>query len=427
MVLRQAIVAGFDWVDLETDVANEIPRFKNVKRIISYHNLREMPSDLEDIYRDMCGQDADVIKVAVSAKHPLDNLRILGLLHNAPKPTVAFCTGDLGFPSRILAGKYGAPFTYAAFNKERTIALNIPSFQEIKKVYQFQHVNPATEVFGIIGDPVAHSLSPLLHNAAFHEMGFNGVYLPFRVPRAALPQFLSSFDQIPVRGYSVTIPHKEAALVVARSAEQAATAVGATNTLIREADGFMAYNTDFQAARDSLRSNLPLDPEGQPMRLDGQTVLILGAGGIAHAVAHALHREGALVTIANRTLERAQKLAEEVGCRFVVWDARNTVSCSILINCTSVGMHPDVDEMPIHPSFLKGDLVVFDTIYTPENTFMIKEARERGCHVITGLDMFVRQAELQCQLFTGRPPPPGLMMATAKRALSPVSLPEEET
>jgi 3-dehydroquinate dehydratase/shikimate dehydrogenase len=425
-VLRQAIVAGFDWVDLETDVANAIPRFRNVKRIVSYHNLREVPADLEDIFRDMCGQDADVLKLAVCAKHPLDNLRVLGLLQSAPRPTVAFCVGDLGFPSRILAGKYGAPFTYAAFNKERTIALNIPSFQEMKKVYHYQDVNSATEVFGLIGDPVAHSLSPVLHNAAFQALGINAVYVPFRVPRGLLPQFLTSFDNVPVRGYSVTIPQKEAALVTVKSAQPEASAVGAANTLIRAPDGFMAHNTDYQAARDSLVNNLPLDPEGRPIHLDGQTVLLLGAGGVAHAVAHALHREGALVTIANRTLERAQELAGQVGCRFIVWDARNTVNCSILVNCTSVGMYPDMDEMPIHPSFLKGDLMVFDTIYTPENTLLIKEARDRGCQVLTGLDMFVRQAELQFQLFTGRSPAPGFMLELAKRALSPVSLPEEE-
>src|SRR5262249_37429689 len=131
MLLRQAIVAGFDWVDLETDVAHDIRRFKDVKRVISYHNMQEVPADLEKIYRRLCAQDADVVKIAVRAQDPADNLRILDLLKDAPKPTVAICLGDLGTPSRVLAGKFGAPWTYGAFNKERGIAPGILSFDEL--------------------------------------------------------------------------------------------------------------------------------------------------------------------------------------------------------------------------------------------------------------------------------------------------------
>src|SRR6202022_3516154 len=137
---RQAVVAGFDWVDLETDVADEIRRFGQVKRIISYHNLREVPADLEKIHAKMCGEDPEVVKIAVSAQQPADNLRILDLLKDSARPTVAFCLGDMGFPSRILAAKYGAPFAYAAFNKERTIALGIPSFEEMQHIYHYHRL-----------------------------------------------------------------------------------------------------------------------------------------------------------------------------------------------------------------------------------------------------------------------------------------------
>src|SRR5262249_54905700 len=146
----------------------------------------------------------------------------------------------------------------------------------------------------------------------------------------------------------------------------------------------------------------------------------------AHAIAHALQREGALVTITNRTAERALKLKEEVGCRVCDWEARNSIACELLVNCTSVGMHPNVDEMAIHPSFLKPGLMVFDTVYTPETTLLIREARSRGCHVLTGVDMFVRQAALQFQLFTGQEAPVELMRSVVKRALSPVVVRDEE-
>jgi 3-dehydroquinate dehydratase/shikimate dehydrogenase len=426
MLLRQAIVAGFDWVDLETDIADDIRRFKDVKRIISYHNMREVPGDLEQIHQHMCTQDADVIKIAVRAQQPGDNLRVLRLLKKASRPTVALCMGDLGGPSRILGARYGAPFTYAAFNKERGIAPGIPAFEELKKVYFYDQINADTAIYAVIGDPVAHSLSPLIHNTAFRHLGLNAVYIPIRVPRGDLAGFLKEFDRLPVHGYSVTIPHKEAALTVARDREDAADWIGAANTLVRTDHGFAAHNTDYQAALDSLTANLPPAPDGSMPTLHSRAALLLGAGGVARAVAHVLQRAGALLTVTNRTPERALKLKEEVGCRVCDWEARNSISCDLLVNCTSVGMHPNIDEMAIHPSFLKPGLMVFDTVYTPETTLLIREARSRGCHVLTGVDMFVRQAALQFQLFTGKPAPIDLMRSVVKRALSPVTVRDQE-
>jgi 3-dehydroquinate dehydratase / shikimate dehydrogenase len=427
MLLRQAIVAGFDWVDLETDVADEIRRFKNVRRIVSYHNLREVPAELEEIYARLCEQDPDVIKIAVTAQQPADNLRVLKLLRNAPKPTVAFCMGDYGVPSRILGAKFGAPFTYAAFNKERGIAPGILSFDELSHVYHYNRIDAGTKVYGILGDPVAHSLSPLIHNTAFQKLGINAVYIPFRVPRTRLEQFVKDFDSLPVQGYSVTIPHKEAAATLASERDPAVALTQSANTLVRDEQGhFTAYNTDFQAARDSLLAHLPPGTDSSPTALQGRTALLLGAGGVARSVAHALHREGVMLSISNRTPERTQRLAEEVGCRAIDWAARHSVVCDTLINCTSVGMHPNMDENPIHPSFLKPGLVVMDAVYTPEQTLLIKEARNRGCHVLTGVDMFVRQAALQFELFTGRQAPVELMREVVQRALSPIALHDED-
>jgi 3-dehydroquinate dehydratase/shikimate dehydrogenase len=425
MLLRQAIVAGFDWVDLETDLADEIRRFKNVKRIVSYHNLQEVPADLEATYERMCGQDPDVIKIAVTAQRPADNLRVLKLLQGAPRPTVAFCMGDFGVPSRILAGKFGAPFTYAAFNKERTLAPGIVSFDEMQRVYHYDEINRVTEVYGVIGDPVGHSLSPLIHNAVFRKLGVNAVYLPFRVPRGELEPFLNSFDKVPVRGYSVTIPHKEAAAEAADHQNSVAARVQSANTLVRGSDGFTAYNTDGEAALESIKANLLTTQADQEPTVAGRMVLLLGAGGVARSIAFALHDAGAYVSITNRTAEKAQALAEAVGCRHIPWEARNSAIFDTLVNCTSVGMHPELDEMPVHPSVLKPELAVFDVVYNPENTLLIKEARDRGCRVLTGVDMFVRQAALQVRLFTNREPPLEEMRKLVRRALSPVTIREE--
>jgi 3-dehydroquinate dehydratase/shikimate dehydrogenase len=421
-LLKEAVLAGFDYVDLETDIAGNVRRFGKVQRIVSYHNTQEVPPDLEEIYAKMCKQDADVLKVCVAAQAPADNLRVLNLLKNAPKPTVAFCMGELGVPSRLLAAKFGAPFIYGAFNKDYRVAPGILSYDELTKIYFADRVNADTHIFGVIGDPVAHSLSPAIHNAAFRVQGLNCLYLPFQVPRGQLPAFLKAYDALPVRGYSVTIPHKEAAAQLAHRKDEAVTTTHSANTLIRTKEGFSAYTTDYAAAHDSLIAIMPPDSDGTPMTLEKRLVLILGAGGVARAVAHALHKAGALVAITNRTNERAKALATEIQGRVIDWNARHSALCDILINCTSVGMHPNVDDTPLHPSYLKPGLTVLDTVYTPETTLLVKEARLRGCHVQTGVDMFVRQAALQFKLFTGRDAPMDVMRKVVKRALSPVTV-----
>jgi 3-dehydroquinate dehydratase/shikimate dehydrogenase len=425
-LLRQCIVSGFDWVDLETDVADLIPRFGKVKRIVSYHNMREVPADLEKIHEKICQQDADVVKLAVRATQVGDGVRVLNLMKDPPMPTVALAMGDLGMPTRLLGARLGAPFTYAAFNKERGIAPGLFSFDELRRLYFYEQIDAETKVFGVIGDPVGHSLSPLLHNHAFRHLGINAVYLPFRVPRGELAAFLKAYEQIPVQGYSVTIPHKEAAAELAQHKDDTVHVTKAANTLVRGDDGFRAYNTDYQGVLETLQANLPPGPDNTPVRLESLTALVVGAGGIARSVAHALHRAHAPVTITNRTTKRAHELAAEVGCRTVEWDARHSVLCDLLINCTPVGMHPNLDESPMHHSYFKEGLTVFDTIYTPETTLMVKEAKSRGAHIITGVDLFVRQAALQFKLFTGREAPLEFMRQLAKRALSPVAVRESE-
>src|SRR5438874_4314400 len=258
IILRQAIVSGaFEWVDLETDIATTIPRFGPVKRIISYHNLTETPADLEGIYTNMLRQDGDVYKIAVSAQTPFDVVRVLKLQQSAPKPTVAFCMGDIGQASRFLALKYGAPWIYAAFNKERGIAPGLPSMEDFKTTYPVRSIKPDTRVYGVVGDPVGHSFSPLLHNHLFQRLKVNAIYLPFRVPRGHLPQAVEEYNAIPVSGYSVTIPHKEAAAGLAREKEMNVESTGAANTLVRRDDGrFSAANTDYTAAVESLKAFL---------------------------------------------------------------------------------------------------------------------------------------------------------------------------
>ncbi len=426
MLLRQAVVAGFDYVDLEIDTADKIRRFGKVKRIVSYHNFQETPADLEERYKAMCALDADVIKIAVMSQKTGDNLRVLNLLKDAPKPTVVLCMGEIGQCTRILNARQGAPFTYATFNPERALVPGMIPYKELSKTYHYEDITPETRVFGVIGDPVGHSLSPLIHNGAFRHLKIDAVYVPFRVPRGELTPFLTNFQALPIDGLSVTIPHKEHAAKFAATKDAAVEKTGAANTLVFQNGVCKASNTDLRAAIESLKIAISKIDGNDVVPLAKRTVLLLGAGGAARSIAYGLAEEGCQLIIANRTAERAHKLAADVGCRNIEWAARHGVVCDTVVNATAIGMHPNIDESPLHNSFLRPGMLVFDSVYTPETTLLLREAAERGCHVLGGVDMFVRQAGLQFKLFTGQEPPLDVMMTLVRRALSPVNYAKEE-
>jgi 3-dehydroquinate dehydratase/shikimate dehydrogenase len=232
------------------------------------------------------------------------------------------------------------------------------------------------------------------------------VYLPFRIPAGELQKTLTEHEWLDVRGYSVTIPHKQAALEFAQNKDPASVEIGAANTLFRDSDGnWNCSNTDYNAALASLQLGLnrDVDPIEKQPDLSGKRVLMLGAGGVARAVGLGVVHSGGELTITNRTVERAEKLATELNCQYVEWDQRRTVVVDVLVNCTSVGMHPNLDETPYPADQLTAGMLVFDTIYTPEETMLLKQAAERGCPTVSGMEMFVRQAAAQFEQFTARP------------------------
>jgi 3-dehydroquinate dehydratase/shikimate dehydrogenase len=419
MLLRSAIAEGVDYVDLEDDVAAMIPRFGKTKRIVSVHDFRKTPDDLEEIHARLASLDADVVKIATTANQTHDNLRVLQLMRGAKVPTVAICMGDIGTPSRILAGRFGAPFTFATFHHERTLAPGQLSFQQMTEIYHYDRIDRDTVVYGVIGDPIGHSLSPIVHNAAFRRLGINAVYVPFRVPREHLAQFMEDAPALGIKGLSITIPHKEAVLKRLSAQDASMAGIGAVNTvLLGDNGGLTGYNTDHQAGLDSLQQAL-CDHRGRRGAFDGQTALVLGAGGAAKAIGFGLKQMGAHVVIAGRTGQRAQQLADSLKCKTVDWHNRYAVQPDLLINCTPVGMHPNVDATPYDKHHLRPSMVVFDTVYNPENTLLVKEAQSQSCTVVTGVDMFVRQACLQFKLFTGQEAPSDLMREVLKRAIGP--------
>ncbi len=419
MLLRQAIAAGVEYVDLEEDIASSVPRFGKTKRIISYHNFQETPEDLNHLHARLSALNADIVKIATMAHSPHDNLRLMRLMRAARVPTVAFCMGEFGQPSRILAGKFGAPFTYSTFHAERTMAPGQLSYQQMKEIYRYEKINQATEVYGVIADPISHSLSPQIHNAAFDTQDLNKVYVPFRVRPEDLTQFMHDCRELGIRGLSVTIPHKEEILHHKTKCDVGTEEIGAANTLIWSGDDRIAYNTDYRAAMaglDDLFGGNEKDGSG----LKDKDALILGAGGAAKAIAVGLSRREAKIVIASRTVERADELAQRCKGRSIGWGSRHTVPCDLIVNCTPVGMHPHLDETPYEQKHLRPETVVFDTVYNPEHTLFLKQAREAGCRVITGVDMFIGQAALQYKLFTGQEAPTAAMREVFRRSISAV-------
>jgi len=421
-LLRAAIVAGAEYVDLEDDIASSIPRYGETKRIVSHHNFDETPDDVEQIHKRMCQKDPDIVKLVTMANSLTDCVRLLKIVEGSQVPTIAFCMGELGMPSRVLCAKYGSPFTYASFSNERELAPGQISFDEMMNVYRFDEINSKTKVYGVIGDPIAHTLGPLIHNAAFKSEKINSVYLPFRVGADQLQDTLDSFAWLDVKGCSVTIPHKVAVMSIADRFDNAAEVIGASNTLFQDGHGaWRAANTDLEAALASLKFGMD-DSDFGDSTLQGKRVLMLGAGGVARAIGFGMSRAGAALTITNRTHDKAVKLAEQLGCQQLQWENRGSMFCDILINCTPVGMHPDVDESPFPMHWLRDNIMVFDTIYHPENTLLLKQARERNCKTVSGVEMFVNQAAAQFERFTGRAAPRDVMRDALRRGISPVNV-----
>ncbi|QDU64492.1 Shikimate dehydrogenase [Planctomycetes bacterium Pan216] len=411
-LLRDACRAGFDYVDLEEDIAHHIPREGDAKRLISYHDMLGMPDNLPTLAHQLEAGDADVLKIAVMPQRVADTFRLLRWATSRKVPALVIAMGDLGVASRILNAKVGSPFTFAAADVASVVAPGMLTLAELRDVYHYPSIGADTRVFGVIGDPIAQSLSPKVHNAAFAADGQDTVYVPFRVPEEELDEFMAEATAFGIEGLSVTIPHKQRLLRHGDVRDPLVSAAHSSNTWVHAEGRRALFNTDGPAvlhALEQLRGTTVLE---------NVTALILGAGGVSRTIAVVLGDAGAQVVLANRTRERAEALAKEVGVDAVDWEERGAVACDLLVNATKVGMVPKIDETPFPEASLREGMVVFDTVYNPERTKLIESAAARGCQVVTGAEMFVHQAEAQYRLFTGRAPKRGLMLEVVRQAFA---------
>ena len=421
-LIRTAIAHGVDYIDLEWDIAEKVPRYGNTQRIISYHNFDETPDNLPKIHKRLQKCDPDIIKLVTTANNPIDNIRVLRLCRDSTVPTVAFCMGEMGVTSRILCGRFGSPMTYATFHPDRQLAPGQLTYQQMQEVYRYDEITPKTKILGVIADPVAHSFSPRVHNACLRDAGLDMLYLPFRVPPENLKEFVNCCPEMGIRGLSVTIPHKETILKSLNSLDDSVAAIKAANTVVFKGSTASGYNTDCKAAVscivDHVRDANPEEELSAEQPLGGKRICLLGAGGVARAIAFGLNQAGAEVKICARDPRKAEQLADEMKCKSIDWVLRKDHDCQYLVNCTPVGMHPKMDETPFEQDWHDRHTVIFDTIYNPSRTLFIKHAREAGCETITGVDMFARQAAEQFKLFTGKEANEETILYEVKRALS---------
>ncbi|GJQ58412.1 MAG: shikimate dehydrogenase (NADP(+)) [Candidatus Scalindua sp.] len=400
-LLQRAIDLRFEYVDVEHDSMMHIIRRDYSKIIASYHNFQETPHGINQVYDKICQCKPDIVKIVTYAHDITDNIRIFELLKSAHLPIISFCMGENGHISRILTRKFGGFLTFASLSKGKESAPGQLTFQELTDTYHFKKSNKETKVYGIVGNPVSHSMSPAIHNSSFIEKGLNSIYVPLKV--VDIGSFVREFRKINIEGFSITIPHKESIVPFLDDIDCTAEKIGAINTVVNSSGRFKGYNTDSLAALQGLENGMNHNEKAL------NTVAIIGAGGAARAIAYGLKDAGYHITIYNRTKERGIKLSHDIGCTYKGFEEISQVEANILINCTSIGMFPHIENSPVPKDKLKPGMVVFDAVYNPIKTRLLLDAEERGCCVVNGLTMFINQAAEQFRLWTGIEPPIELM------------------
>ena len=406
-----ADAAGAAYIDLELAHLGTW-RPSRARLILSYHDFTGMGQDLPGKIAAMRAAGG-LPKIAVMARDGRDLAVIHDLLARRQGELIALAMGEHGLPSRLLAGVWGSFLTFARLADQAGSAPGQPTVGDLLGMYRLREQQPSWPVYGVIGSPIAHSLSPLIHNAALAHDRAAGVYVPFRVEDpvafwAACGERLS--------GLSVTIPHKETFLELGLQSgwivEEDAKRIGATNTLYRSSGVPRLANTDAVAIRAIIES---------AGSIAGKTLICLGAGGVARSIAYMGHLAGANVVIVNRTVERAEALAAELtptntfsGTRVKVMNIQEAVDLDydVLVNGTSIGMRNPL-ATPWPADRHRPGSLVFDTVYTPLDTRLLRDATAAGAHTVRGLEMFISQAQNQYWRFTGRPAPVAVMRAAA--------------
>ncbi|MFY9620507.1 MAG: shikimate dehydrogenase [Pyrinomonadaceae bacterium] len=412
----------FDFADVELELleSDDIRRqFSSERLICSHHDFVGVPGDLEIIYNRMAAMSASILKIAVQAADATDCIPIFNLLDRAQREgreLIAIAMGQAGVMTRILGPSRGSFLTYGSLDEDSTTAPGQVTARELREVYRIDSIDRATEIMGVIGRPVAHSISPYIHNAAFALADLNAVFLPFEVHD--LDGFIrrmvrnnSREIEWNLRGFAVTAPHKSAVMKHLDWIEPAAKEIGAVNTIVVQEGGLHGYNTDAAAFIEPLKHRLE--------SLEGLRCGVIGAGGAARAVANALLRKRAMVEVFARNPDQAKAITSDFGIEYRSLADANFNGFDVVINATPLGTRGELEtETPVTAEQLRGVRLAYDLVYNPLETQFLREARQAGCETVGGLEMLIAQAVEQFRLWTAKEPDVEAMRDAAKRALN---------
>ena len=413
-VLTAAATAGFHLIDLEIETAETIsrPQFEALRGagaglILSSHDF-EGTRDLDKTFARLKAFSPDFFKIVSTAKNLSDNVEMMRFLERTSDSAnvIGICMGEQGLISRVLGVRAGSVFTFASNVAGEETGSGQVSARTLLDTYRIDQIDTATKVYGVAGNPIRHSLSPVMMNSAFRRETVNGVFLALETRK--LSDLLKLVHEVPIQGLSVTMPLKQDILPYLAKTDPISEKIGACNTVVRSQDGrLFGFNTDVGGIVRPLERRL---------QLRGAKVLVLGAGGAARAAVFGLVEKGAEVTILNRTPETAQKLARQAKARTIKRDQVAKTQFDVILNATPAGMTGQKLQMILNPDELNARLI-FDTVYNPIDTPLIHAARERGIPVITGVEMFVQQGARQFEIWTGKPAPEEEMLRVVLHAL----------
>ena len=411
-ILSAAIDAGAHAIDVEIESAESAQAGVAALRaqtflIISWHNFSGTPA-MEPVLRRMQKVPADGYKIVTTARKPSDASRVLSLAKsNSRTPLVLLAMGEMGFATRVLSTVWGGLYTYAAPNAAEGTASGQISARQMRHLYRVERITKNAKIYGVIADPVRHSISPAVHNRAFQARRNDAVYLPFLVKPQQLKDFFALAGKLPLTGFSVTIPHKQRVIRYLDSVDPLARRVGAVNTVWRKAGKWRGTNTDADGVTVPLARHL---------RLAKASVLVVGNGGAARGAAFALQEAGATLAITGRNLDRVRALAKFCGAEPLNREQAEARDFDVVVHATPLGMHPKVSQCFFENRIPGG--IVFDMVYNPIETELIKRATAEGKTVIRGVDMFIEQAVRQFELWTGDSAPRSVMQKAALEALA---------
>lgn len=424
-LLKEAIEQGADFIDIElAEGSKSIDELKalaakkgsKTNLIVSYHNLEETPSliKLKKIFHQCAKFKPSIVKIVTTARNVADNLITLNLISYARERSqniISLCMGEKGGISRAIAPFMGSYLSFATLEREGQSA---PGQYTVHEMNQFQEwfngrrsepFIPALSLqklppknYVLYGNPVGHSLSPLMHNAALKKMGLDESYNASCVQD--IGEAMAGLRGMNIRGASVTIPFKVAVMEYLDDIDDDALEIGAVNTIVNNNGRLTGYNTDWLGLVLTLKN---------AMSIRNKTFVIIGAGGTARAAAYGIIKEGGIPVIVNRTSEKGKMLSTKLNCFFYPLSEAGKIKADCLINTTSVGMNPHKDKSPVNAKALSGYQYVVDVIYNPLMTKLLVDARKQGCKILSGLDMFVHQGAEQLRLWTGMEPPRALM------------------